>query len=190
MSFNGKNKATNDLAVSNLARQFNEAAIAHTDCVHLCIDVQKIYAVWDVARHIADNIAPAFRAAGIPNYWIHLSRQLDENNMPAGEYEFCQVKPLPGEKIIRKPRASAFIHTNLHNDLQERGTKLVIVSGFAFGCCVAKTVESALQKQYKVAVLNDGVYTLTREDMRDELAQKGVIFTDSNNLITALQTRP
>lgn len=66
-------------AALDLAEHFRQAGIGPAECAHICIDCQPLYVNSDHARHkartIAERISPAFRDAGIRNYWIYLKRR-------------------------------------------------------------------------------------------------------------------
>lgn len=174
-----------NLSAGDLIKLFQAASIGPANCAHLAIDIQKCFAIKETARHIANNITPAFRKHSIPNYWVHLSDHVDENNIPIGVDAFCEVSPLPEEKVVRKTTASAFKGSNIDKLLKEKNIKLVVITGFAFNCCVKATAEDAIKNNYNVVILTDGVEQYG--PAKFELAAKGATFANSNEFIKAIQ---
>lgn len=181
-------KNNRDASVRRLNRIFSKAAIGTLDCAHLCIDVQKSCAARakSVARNISGNIVPAFRQAGIPNYWIYM--QKPEYMDDSDKYDFFEVLPMPGEKTVPKDDISAFRGSDIDALLQERKTKLLTLTGFAFSCCVEQTAKDAIDKGYTVVLLSDGINVARQTDVKQELSDKGVIFTNSQNFFSAFRT--
>lgn len=176
-----------DKTAFDLARLFREKALDYTKCAHLCVDVQKIFAIPEVATHIAKNINPVFNRHGIVNYLIAMG-DFDESGMPVGSDAFCAVTPLPGDQVVRKTRASAFGGSNIDARLKEKGSRLVVISGFAFGWCVEQTARDARQYKYEAVILSDGVNNApSHKSLRQELEDKGVVFAKSSDFFTALR---
>lgn len=184
---------THNVPALKLAAMFKREAIGASDCAHLCIDVQEKYVLpneWcadsyeDIANHIGQSIAPAFRKAGIPNIWICFSTQLDANRLPAGDYSFCKVRPLDSEPVIPKRRANSFTSNKLLNLLEGRNTRLIVMSGFSFHCCVNRTDAGAPQSYNRIILLDGTDYD---ERQADIIARRGTILTTSENFFAALE---
>lgn len=69
--------------------------------------------------------------------------------------DFYQVKPLPGELVVTKHRASAFVGTDLDLILRSRGIKTLIMVGVLSNVCVESTARSATMLDYYVVFLED-----------------------------------
>jgi len=176
-----------DKTAFELARIFREKTLDATKFAHLCVDVQKIFAIPEIAVHIAENINPVFNRCGIVNYLIAMG-SFDESGMPSGLSAFCAVNPLPGDRVVPKTRASAFGGSNIDSLLKEKGTELVAISGFAFGWCVEQTARDARQYKYETVILSDGVNNdSSHKSLRADLADRGVIFAKSRDFFAALR---
>lgn len=177
----------NSEAEAKLRETFQQAAIGPADCAHLCVDVQNVFAEKRIAKHIAATITPAFREAAIPNYWGFFSFDVDENGMPCGNlFSFCEVRPLPGDPVIEKEGMSTFKDTDLDNRLKQDKTRLVAITGFAFPHCVYHTALDALEKDYHVVMLTDGMESRKGAE-QDTLVEKGAIFATSQEFFNALK---
>jgi len=178
------------MSVTDLVRLFKENAVTASDCAHLCIDVQKIYDNLSTATHIADKINPVFNQLGICNYLIFQAYEVNENGLPFGSSAFNQVRPFPGDKIVRKTRSSAVGGSNIDTLLKENNSRLVAITGFAFGQCVKQTAEDIQKGQYgyHTVIFTDGVNRdPSHYSLQDEMAKKGIVFTSSQNFFEALQ---
>ena len=68
-----------------------------------------------------------------------------------------ELKPLPGEYIVRKTQASAFFGTNLAAWLVQQGADTVVVTGCTTSGCVRATVVDAMQNNFRTIVARDCV---------------------------------
>ncbi|HEX5497120.1 MAG TPA: isochorismatase family cysteine hydrolase [Mycobacteriales bacterium] len=57
--------------------------------------------------------------------------------------------------VVRKPRYSAFLHTDLETTLRDWGVRTLLVVGTTANVCVDSTVRDAAQLDYRVVVLSD-----------------------------------
>ncbi len=187
MYFAAMSDANLNTPLCELSALFNKAAVTAENCAHLCIDVQNIFTAPDIAAHIAETITPAFRKAGMTNYWVHFSQKTNEAGMPVGGEAFCEVKPLPGDPVIRKTEASAFEGSDINAHLQANHIKLVVLTGFAFGCCVRATARDAQKNGYQTIILTDGTYSEGKRAIKEEMVKDGIILTSSQDFFTALQ---
>lgn len=79
-------------------------------------------------------------------------------------WEFCdEVLPRPGEIIVPKLRASAFVGTPLALILRLHGVRTVVVCGLATETCVASTVRDALWHDFYSVALLDCVQSSDQE---------------------------
>lgn len=62
-----------------------------------------------------------------------------------------------GNLGIRKRRSNAFWDTGLEEILRRNSVKLVIVSGFAAENCVLFTYNGAVERDFKEAILHNGI---------------------------------
>lgn len=65
------------------------------------------------------------------------------------------LDPRLGEKVIVKPRYSAFFGTELHQILQDAGIRTLVLTGTTTPNCVRSTAYDALSLGYNVAVVED-----------------------------------
>lgn len=65
------------------------------------------------------------------------------------------LDPRLGEKVIVKPRYSAFFGTELHRILQDAGIRTLVLTGTTTPNCVRSTAYDALSLGYNVAVVED-----------------------------------
>ncbi len=130
---------------------------------------------WEGVRHIATLLAAA-RRAEIPIVFTTAARdeaaggrrhgknaRSGENvKLPgfphAGTDIVEEIAPRPGELFIRKHRASAFFGTVLASCLIGKGVDSVIVTGTTTSGCVRATVLDANSYDFKVAIVEEGVF--------------------------------
>lgn len=66
-----------------------------------------------------------------------------------------ELKPNPGDLVVRKSRYSGFCSTNLDSVLRGRGIKTLFVMGVATNVCVESTVREAYFREYWPIVIGD-----------------------------------
>jgi len=81
-----------------------------------------------------------------------------------------EIAPLDGEPIVRKPRMSAFYATPLDSMLRSRDIDTIVVTGTSTNFVVESTVRAAVDMDYRVIVLEDGVTAGNDEVHRASLA--------------------
>jgi ureidoacrylate peracid hydrolase len=138
----------------------------------LVVDMVNDYLLPEGAMPLADSAAviagnqrlvAAARAAGVLVVWIRpghneLADGLFRKRIPhaIGESEGAQLhsalEVLPGERVLRKRRYSAFFQTDLDLYLREHDIRRVVVSGVALNICVRSTVHDAFFNNYDVWV--------------------------------------
>ena len=69
-----------------------------------------------------------------------------------------ELAPQPGDLVVQKDKPSAFFGTPLLSKLIERHVDTVIVTGCTTSGCVRGTVCEAFSNNYKVAVVEEGVF--------------------------------
>lgn len=113
----------------------------------------------------ASKLLQVWRQHNLPVFHIkHCSNNpkspLAEDS-PGNEFQ-NSVKPLEGEPIVKKQVNSAFIGTDLKNQLDKNGiTKLVIV-GLTTDHCVSTTTRMAANYGYETFIVSDATATFDR----------------------------
>jgi nicotinamidase-related amidase len=79
------------------------------------------------------------------------------------------LRPAPGELVVRKHWYDAFAGTPLDGALRARGVTSLVVTGTMTDICVLATVIGAFNREYRVTVVEDGVATLWPEIQRATL---------------------
>ena len=79
------------------------------------------------------------------------------------------LAPRPEEPVIRKRWYDGFAGTELDGALRARGVTSLVVTGTMTDICVLSTVVGALNHEYRVTVVEDGVATLWPEIQRATL---------------------
>lgn len=77
-----------------------------------------------------------------------------------------ELRPLPGELVVRKRWYDGFAGTPLEGALRARGITSLVVTGTMTDICVLATVIGAFTREYRVTVVEDGVATLWPEIQR------------------------
>ena len=80
-----------------------------------------------------------------------------------------ELAPRSDELVIRKRGYDGFAGTPLDGALRARGVTSLVVTGTMTDICVLATVISALHREYRVTVVEDGVATLWPEIQRATL---------------------
>jgi nicotinamidase-related amidase len=80
-----------------------------------------------------------------------------------------ELRPLPGELVVRKRWYDGFAGTPLDGALRARGVSALVVTGTMTDICVLATVTGAFNREYRVTVAEDGVATLWPEIQRATL---------------------
>lgn len=146
----------------------------------LLIDLQKGFEdieYWGGGRNNPDaelnasKILKVWRDRGLPLYHIqHCSTTQGsplEPNMPGNEF-MDLTKPIENEPIIQKNVNSAFIGTDLKEQLDEKGiTKLVIV-GFTTDHCISTTSRMAGNFGFETYLIEDALATFDKIGVNGE----------------------
>jgi nicotinamidase-related amidase len=192
----------------NLSKQ-NQPAL-------ILIDFQKAFddeAYWGGTRNNpqAEENAKAlldyWRLHNLPLFHIqHISVNPDAKHGINGPgHEFIEIlKPLTGETVIQKSVNSAFIGTDLKNQLDKSGIKTVIVVGLTTDHCVSTTTRMAGNYGYDTYIVADATATFGKKGVygdhydgetmhRTALAQLNEEFATvihTNQLIELLNLKP
>jgi ureidoacrylate peracid hydrolase len=80
-----------------------------------------------------------------------------------------ELRPLPGDRVIRKTRYSGFSGTDLDHQLRYMGMETLIVCGVTTNICVESTVRDAFHLGYKVILVSDATAEIDEERYRVSL---------------------
>jgi len=140
----------------------------------LLLDLQRLFVdprspaflpAWPAVARPCAALLAAFRKAGLPVLWTqHLNAGQDDEGGTIAHFGGRPLRPsdplsqlaapwqpLPGEALLRKPRYSPWLHT----DLEERvpaGASLVIAGVTTHRCLLAAAVEGASRDRLPVVV--------------------------------------
>ncbi len=86
----------------------------------------------------------------------------------------------PGDLVVDKTRYSAFITStcDLHEILQARGIRTLIISGTMTNCCCESTARDAMQYGYDVIFASDANATLTALEQETTLMNLALLFAE------------
>jgi ureidoacrylate peracid hydrolase len=73
------------------------------------------------------------------------------------------LAPEPGEAVVTKNRFDAFLNTELDQVLRLRCIEHVLVCGILTNYCVETTAKSAMQRDYRVTVLEDATNAMSAD---------------------------
>ncbi|MBB3727439.1 cysteine hydrolase family protein [Nonomuraea dietziae] len=124
---------------------------------------------------VMERVLPAARAAGIPVIFIRFGLRASGLDVAAGNQVIStlhgagtlfheespetlvhpRIKPLPGEAVVLKHRASAFAATDLDLLLRAQRIDSLVLTGVATGAMVAATLYDAADRDYRLTVLSD-----------------------------------
>lgn len=140
----------------------------------LLIDIQKGFeneAYWGGSRN---NKTAEGTAAQILNTWrklklpvFHIVHSSQNPNSPLHEshpgFEIRdEVKPIAGEPIIKKKVNSAFIGTDLQQNLDKQGIKKLVIIGLTTDHCVSTTTRMAANLGFETFVVSDATATFNK----------------------------
>jgi nicotinamidase-related amidase len=148
----------------------------------LVIDVQKAI---DAAYHAADgprnnpnaeaNIArllAAWRASARPIIHVRHDSTFPDSAYRPGQIgnEFkAEVAPQPGELIVPKRTANAFIGTDLERSLRADGLNTLVVTGVVTNNSVEATVRMCGNLGFETYLVADACFTFARRDFAGRL---------------------
>jgi len=104
-----------------------------------------------------------------------------------------ELKPLPGELIIRKTQASAFFATALSGAFISKGVDTVVVAGCTTSGCVRASVIDAKSWNFRAVVATDCVGDRALGPHEANLFDMGQKYADlltSREIIAALERQP
>jgi len=98
---------------------------------------------------------------------LHMRRLFTEfrNFVGSREHEIQdELKPLPGEHVLRKTTIGAFASTNIDSLLRALGCEQLYLTGVSTNMCVETTAREAADRGYGVTLVEDACGT-THEDL-------------------------
>ena len=139
----------------------------------LVIDVQKGFddPYWGKRNNpeAESNIAlliSEWRREGLPIIHIqHCSSRSSsplQAGMPGNDFK-DEAQPLPGEKRFTKSVNSAFIGTNLGEDLLESGISSLVIVGLTTDHCISTSTRMAANLGFDVTLVSDATAAFDRE---------------------------
>lgn len=146
----------------------------------LLIDVQKAFddiAYWGGGRNnpnaeqICGEILAQFRAKNLPVFHIRHASTTPESRLNPNHAGFAfhdNVLPKDGEPIITKNVNSGFIGTDLHEQLQAKNIKTLVIVGLTTDHCVSTTTRMAGNMGYQVYLVSDATATFDKIGINGE----------------------
>ncbi len=117
------------------------------------------------ARH-ARELRDAFRARGAPvivandnfGLWRESFDEIVEHARAASGAELVDLlKPDIGDRVIVKPRHSAFYQTSIELLLRDLGVERLVLAGLQADICVLFTAMDAHLRKYRIVIARDAV---------------------------------
>ena len=126
----------------------------------------------ECAEENAGRILGVARESGLPVFHIQhcstlLTSPLHESN--AGNALKDIVAPIPGEIIIKKNVNSAFIGTDLKEQLDQAGIKKLIIVGLTTDHCVSTTTRMAGNFGYETYLVEDATATFNKKGFNGKI---------------------
>ncbi|MGO8948493.1 MAG: cysteine hydrolase family protein [Ktedonobacterales bacterium] len=113
---------------------------------------QPVYQLTTLLDNIA-SLCAAARASGIPIIYIQ-DNDVDEIGSPGWQIHVA-IAPLTGDVVIRKPESDAFYGTTLQQELDDHGTRHLIIVGCKSEVCIDATCRKAISLGYQVTLVSD-----------------------------------
>ena len=146
----------------------------------ILVDVQKAFLEEDYwggnrnnkdAEVICGKLLNKWRALNLPIFHIRHSSTNPKSKLHKSHPGFDfneQVIPLEKESIITKNVNSAFIGTDLKEQLDNAGITTVVIAGITTNHCVSTTTRMAGNYGYKTYLISDGTATFDRIGINGE----------------------
>lgn len=147
----------------------------------ILIDIQKGFddeEYWGGNRNNKDAeqksamILKKWRALKLPVFHIVHSSQDPASRLHKSHAGFeikDEVKPISGEPVIEKNVNSAFIGTDLQEQLESKGIKDLVIVGLTTNHCVSTSTRMAGNFGFKVLLISDATATFDRTGINGEL---------------------
>jgi nicotinamidase-related amidase len=153
------------------------------DAVHLCVDMQRIFAkgaVWetpwmervlpvvaDIAARFAERTVftrfiPPENADDRPGQWQVYYRRWQaatRAHLPPDQLDLVPAlgRLVPPAFVIDKPAYSAFFCSGLDQFLREKSVRTLVVTGAETDICVLSTVLDAVDRGFRVVIVEDAL---------------------------------
>lgn len=113
-------------------------------------------------------LASTFRSLGFPVIFIQHDGTATNEFIPnTTEWELLEALEVkPKDILINKYANDVFYNSDLQSVLTKLNIDEVYITGCATDFCVASTVQSALTKDYKITVIEDGHTTADRPHLK------------------------
>ena len=105
----------------------------------------------EVLYTVLSSLTPDSR--DIPITWYHLDIRIPPGSREAEVLD--EIKPRPGEIVLRKSTSSVFNSTPINQILRNMGIESLIVVGVATPYCVETSVRDASDHGYRVLLVSD-----------------------------------
>ncbi len=112
----------------------------------------KIAVFWTREIYTKDKMLPNQKARGLDkngNLWV-----CREDNPEIEWYDKVE-KPIEGEPVVTKWAYDAFQDTDLNLQLQSKGIKTLLFTGFTSQCCVVSTAMRGYHLGYYIVAVSD-----------------------------------
>ncbi len=120
------------------------------------------------AEEQAAVLLERWRSLGLPIFHVRHSSQNPESPLHASKKGFAikdVVKPFAGEPVITKNVNSAFIGTDLLDQLKQVPTKTIVMAGLTTNHCVSSTARMAGNLGFQTYVVSDAVAAFDNRDL-------------------------
>ena len=140
----------------------------------LLIDIQKGFEEEDYwggnrnnksAELICSQILKKWRELSLPVFHIRHSSTNPDSRLHESHPGFAfndLIEPLQNEPIITKNVNSAFIGTNLQDQLDEKGIQTLVIVGLTTNHCISTTTRMAGNLGYETYLISDATATFDR----------------------------
>jgi len=180
-----------------------------SNAVHLSIDMQNIFSpagIWptpwmdrvvpgiarlvahDAARTLFTRFITPVSADDRPGRWQRYFARWDcamQPRLPPGALDIVSplARYIPPAMIIDKPAYSAFFASHLQSFLAERSVNTLIISGSETDVCVLATVLDAVDRGFRVIVVEDGLCSSSNQGHDALMVLYRTRFTDQIELL-------
>jgi nicotinamidase-related amidase len=147
----------------------------------LIIDVQEKFIghkrgkKYDMTFEYINETAEIFRESNLPVYVI---RDVEGGTGP----EFDNVKELETKDSdieILKEYSNSFWKTDLETKLKGQGVEFVVLCGNAAEFCVLATFNGAIERDFGVSILQNGVFAHSKVGLEDHFLNRSIISIDA-----------
>lgn len=157
------------------------------DTALILIDLQKGFndiAYWGGGRNnpnaetLCGEILAKFRATNRPIFHIRHASTTPESRLHPSHAGFAfhdNVLPKEGEPVITKNVNSGFIGTDLHEQLQAKNIKTLVIAGLTTDHCVSTTTRMAGNMGYSVYLVSDATATFDKVGINGEMFEAELI---------------